>query len=94
MVSFEFEYLNIFSAIFCVFFWSAEYSDYPKELHKEDRLYEYNNTKDASEKILSHFYKDCSLRIAARPLGKYGTHTVDRNKKRSTSMVLLKIGDC
>ena len=25
------------------------------------------------EKILSHFYKDCSLRIAARPLGKYGT---------------------
>ena len=55
-------------------FWERETNDgndYAKDLHKEDRLYEYNNTKDASEKILSHFYKYCSLRIAARPLGKY-----------------------
>ena len=44
-------------------FWSAEYSDYLQDLRKEDRLYEYNNTKDAMKKILSDFYKNCRLRI-------------------------------
>ena len=63
---------------------------YLQDLHKEHRLYEYNNTKDAMEKIPSHFYKDFDLQIAARPLGKYGTKMADRNKKCSTSTVLLK----
>ena len=55
--------LNIFSTIFLSLFKSAEYSDYLQDLRKEDRLYEYNNTKDAMKKILSDFYKNCRLRI-------------------------------
>ena len=39
------------------------YSDYLQGLHKEDRLYEYNNTKDPMKKILSEFYQNCRLRI-------------------------------
>ena len=55
--------LNIFSTIFPSLFKSAEYSDYLQDLHKQDRLYEYNNTNDAMKKILSDFYKNCRLRI-------------------------------
>ena len=91
MFSFEFEHLNIFSAIFPSFFNLQNIvTIYLQDLHKEHRLYEYNNTKDAMEKIPSHFYKDFRLQITARPLGKYGTKMADRNKKRSTSTVLLK----
>ena len=93
MFSFEFEHLNIFSAIFPSFFNLQNIvTIYLQDLHKEHRLYEYNNTKDAMEKIPSHFYKDFRLQIAARPLGmepRWRTVTKSALPRRS----YWKIGD-
>jgi len=40
-----------------------EYKDFLEDVSKQDRLYEYNNSKETMKKILTDFHKNCRLRL-------------------------------